>query len=343
MRRRTVVFSVVVVALLAVLLGVGLISRGGAHKPEPTAVANARTSRPPPEMPDPSNPNPGGRKPLEGEELISYLRSQFGMKLANPYVQVRMLEKLLRQFRKSHPDTWHAEILAVLRAAFPDRYAELVGTLQHWIDYERWHDENKGKLMELPEAERRKALWDKRNELFGKGAAEQIWQSELKNQTFADALKAIDTPGSSINDKLSMYRESIDDIYQENAEQFLANHRQEVMNRFLDLPTVQQELSAMTPEQRSQSLRQIRQGMGLDAEALARWDTLDQTRDARWDAGARYMKEREALAQKHQGEELERQLQPLREKYFGAEAETVAGEEASGFFRFTRPRVWGRN
>ncbi|HEX8821120.1 MAG TPA: hypothetical protein VF794_14420, partial [Archangium sp.] len=86
-----------------------------------------------------------------------------------------------------------------------------------------------------------------------------------------------------------------------------------------------------------------REEMGLDDEALKRWDELDKVRDTRWEVGSQYMSEREALAQQYSGAELETKLQELRTRYFADEAGTVAEEEETGFYRFSRPRQWGRN
>ena len=99
----------------------------------------------------------------------------------------------------------------------------------------------------------------------------------------------------------------------------------------------------MAPEQRRQTMREVRKGLGLDDEALARWDELDRTRDQRWDGGARYMSERTALADTYSGEELELRVHELRVRYFGGEADTIRSEEQSGFFRFERERRWGRD
>ena len=115
------------------------------------------------------------------------------------------------------------------------------------------------------------------------------------------------------------------------------------MDRFLDLESVQKDLSSAGPEERAQSLREIRKGLGLSEEAIQRWEVLDGERDARWDAGAKYMQEREALAKQLSGADLEARLKELRSRYLGGEAEVVGEEEQNGFFRFTRPRRWGRN
>ncbi|MBN1206528.1 MAG: hypothetical protein JXB05_16700 [Myxococcaceae bacterium] len=292
----------------------------------------------------PSTPAPTGGAEQSLEELSAFLRNRYGAKLKEPYVQIKMLEDLMRYFQKRNPDRWQEELLAFLKQEFPEMYEELAATLRNRLDYEKWVKDNQSYLRGLGEKERRTAMWDARNRLFGKEAAERIWASELKNQAVADTLVALDSKqDANLQQKLSTYKQRLQEIYGEQSEAYLARHQQEMMNRFLDMSSIQEELTAMTPQERTQSLRTIRKEMGLNEEALQRWDTLDQTRDARWEAGARYTEERVALAKQLSGAELEAKLQELRARYFGPEADIIAQEEASGFFRFERPRQWGRN
>lgn len=280
----------------------------------------------------------------EFEALASAMRERYGARLDEPSVQIRMLEDLMRHFQKRSPDRWREELLAFLKQAFPERYEELAAMLRNREDYEKWVKDNDAYLRGLGEKERRAALWDARNRLFGKEAAERIWAAELKNQAVADTLRTLDTTeGASVTEKLSTYKKKLQEVHGEAADAYVARHQQELMNRFLDLSSIQRELGELAPAQRAQQLRTIRKEMGLDEEALTRWDSLDQTRDARWDAGARYMEERAALAKELSGADLEAKLQEVRARYFGAEADIIAQEEASGFLRFERPRVWGRN
>lgn len=286
------------------------------------------------------------RKELPGEleQLSTYLRGRYGEKLKEPYVQIKMLEELMRYFQKRSPDRWQEELLAFLKQEFPEMYDELASMLRNRMDYEKWVKDNDAYLRGLSPQERRAAMWDARTRLFGKEAAERIWASELKNQALADTLAALDAKqDANLRQKLSAYKQRIQEIYGEQAQAQIARHQQEMMDRFLTLSSVQQELSELPPELRSQNLRAIRQEMGLDEEALKRWDALDQTRDVRWEAGARYMAERQSLAKQFSGAELEAKLQEVRARYFGTEADLIAHEEASGFFRFERPRQWGRN
>jgi len=291
----------------------------------------------------------GPRESLRGpmrtpEDMVSYLRSRYGARIKDPHAQMRMLEELMRHFQRLNPTGWEADLLALVQQAFPELYDELALRLRQRMDYERWMKEHQAELQERPAAERRAALWEERNQLFGKEVAEKIWAGELRNQAVADALTSIDAlPNASIGERMSKYKESLAKTYGKDTEAYVQAHQQELMNHFLDLASVQKDLGAQAAAQRSESLRTIRKEMGLDDEALKRWDALDQVRDTRWEVGSQYMSEREALAQQHSGAELELKLQELRSRYFPDEAQTIAEEEESGFYRFTRPRQWGRN
>ncbi|QRK11456.1 hypothetical protein JQX13_16100 [Archangium violaceum] len=277
-------------------------------------------------------------------DLVSYLRSRYGARIRDPHTQMRMLEQLMRHFQQLNPTGWEADLLALLQQAFPELYDELALRLRQRLDYEKWVKEHRAELRDKTNDERRAAVWEERNRLFGKDVAEKIWLAELRNQAVADSLEAIDAlPNANVQERMARYKQSLGKTYGESAQAYMQTHQQELMNRFLDLGSVQQELGAMTPDQRARSLRSIREEMGLDEEALRRWEDLDRRRDVRWEVGSQYMSERELLAQQYSGPELEARLTELRSRYFSDEAETLAQEERSGFFRFTRPRQWGRN
>ncbi|PTL79676.1 hypothetical protein [Vitiosangium sp. GDMCC 1.1324] len=284
-----------------------------------------------------------GAEPPAGD-LVSYLRSRYGAHIRDPHTQMRMLEQLMRHFQKLNPTGWEADLLAVLKQAFPELYDELAQRLHQRLDYERWVKEHHAELRDKPEKERRAALWEERNQLFGKEVAEKIWAAELRNFAVADSLASIDAlPNATVQDRMAQYKQNLTKTYGEHTQAYVQAHQQELMNRFLDLGSVQKDLGTMTPELRAENLRSIRKEMGLDEQALQRWNELDKVRDTRWELGSQYMSERELLAQQYSGTELEARLTELRSRYFSDEAQTIAEEEESGFFRFTRPRQWGRN
>lgn len=276
--------------------------------------------------------------------IIEHLRSRYGANIGNRRVQIKLIETLMRQYQKEDPEHWREKLLEAVRAAFPDRYDEIAKNLDRRIEYERWMKENRERLEGLDPDERRAAIRAERERLFGKEAADEIWSSEQKNQAVADTLKEVDNlQGKNIGDKLATYKERLEEIYEENYDTYLDQHRHEAMSRFMGLDSVQADLDAMSAQERAENLREIRKGMGLDEAALKRWDTLDQERDARWDKGKKYMSEREALVAAYHGQDLEEKLAALQRKTFGDEAEVIAAEEASGLFRFKRPRKWGQN
>jgi len=343
MRRRKIP---ILAALAAVAVGVLLVARLWlAEPPKAATTAGAMTSALAVGAGSASPVPPSSASlPSDLNELVAYVRARFGKNIANSYVQIQMLEKLMRYFQAKNPTGWQADLLAAMRVAFPERYAEIAANLQHRIDYEAWMKSNNERLRGLGERERREALREARRRLFGEGAADEIWASEQKSQAIADALAAVDArPDATVGDRLGQYRESLQETYQENTDTFLQNHRQEALDRFLTLQSVQRELSSLALADRAAALRDVRKGLGLDDAALARWDTLDHERDHSWDVGLKYMAERAALARQYSGEVLEAHLQELRARYFGAEAATIANEEASGFFRFDRPRTYGLN
>ncbi|MCY1020640.1 hypothetical protein [Pyxidicoccus sp. MSG2] len=358
MRTRTKVMLGGVVAVLGLLAGVGLLTPGRAAVDPTPARPSSPDTRPRAALPSPAplattasgaagaapaaSPQEAGDAELEA--LVTAMRERYGARLDEPSVQMRMLEELMRFFQKRNPDGWREELLAFLKKAFPERYEELAAMLRNREDYEKWVKDNDAYLRGLGEKERRAAVWDARNRLFGKDVAERLWAAEMKNQALADTLRSLDAmEGATVTEKLSTYKQQIKETQGVAADAYLARHQQELMNRFLDLSSIQRELTQMEPAERSQNLRTIRKEMGMDEEALQRWDSLDRTRDTRWDSGARYMEERAALAKELSGEALETRLQEVRTRYFGTEADIIGQEEAGGFFRYERPRVWGRN
>jgi hypothetical protein len=344
--RRRIAIAAAVVAAVAVAVVVLIVRPWGAPAAATgPGASGARTGAPAGERAGASGgARAGAPLPADLAELVAFLRGKYGKHIASSYVQIQMIEKLMRHFQEKNPAGWQAELLAAVRAAFPERYEEIAANLQHRLDYEAWLASNRDRLKKLGERERRDALWEERKRLFGEQAADEIWSSERKNRAISDGLAEIDARrDATVSDRLAQYKETILETHQENTDAFLQSHRQEAMSRFLALESVQRELAGLPPAQRAAALRDVRKGMGLDEAALGRWDTLDLERDGRWAVGQKYMAERAALAKQYAGDALEPHLQELRARYFGVEAGTIADEEASGFFRFEQPRKYGLN
>ena len=77
---------------------------------------------------------------------------------------------------------------------------------------------------------------------------------------------------------------------------------------------------------------------------MREWKIRDADNNQRWDVGLKYMAERKKVVEEFQGPEQQEKLKALREQYFKDEAQTIQlEEEKDGFFRFERPRFYGRN
>jgi len=274
------------------------------------------------------------------QDVVQYFREKYGKTIHHKHTQVMLVEKLMGYLMKMYPDDWVVYMYAMLREIFPGMENEIFDTFEKLHKYNTWLKENQNDLAQLNSKDKRNALWEKRYEIFGQDA-DQVWEAEKRIEPIYNALDTIQESDMPFNEKLSLYKQSIQEAYKSNTDTFVARKQQELMNSFLDVESVQKDLANMTPQERKENLKEVRKAMGLDSAALQRWEELDQVRDQRWDAGMQYMQQRAELEKKYTGAELEKQLDSLRMKYFGDEAETIKNEEESGYYRFSQPRKYG--
>jgi hypothetical protein len=147
----------------------------------------------------------------------------------------------------------------------------------------------------------------------------------------------------SLDARLERYREALEAHRAEAPETALLASPSMQAEIFLRMEGVQRELAALSPSARSGELAHIRRELGFDDGQIARMEEVDDRRQARWDNGLAYMQERARAVATFEGDALDAELHSLREEYFAHEAETIAAEERDGFFRFERPRIYGRN
>lgn len=285
--------------------------------------------------------------PASTDDLEAFrerLMARFEGRLDHPRGQIRLLEELMRYLNQFDPEHWRESLSALLLSWFPDRGEELLNRAEAMIAYQDFMEQQQYTLRSMGPDERRDFIWAKRRELFGE-AAEDIWQSELRNHALSESLKNLDQqPGPTLA-KAEEYSRAIQDAYGDEAARVMERRRQELTDRFLSLTSVQQSLHEQAPEQRYETLRGIRQQLGMEEQALNRWDQLDRTRDERWARGETYETKRQAIVEKYQpGPEREEALNSLSQEIFGDEmAATIRDEEAAGYFRFQESRVYGQN
>lgn len=332
--------------LLACLLGGVYLAwpmldkRGGRE----VAISGAAASLRP--MAPPTAHKPPMEAPLTLTEadakFVRELREKFAGVIHIKHAQIKLIEQVMAYLQRLYPDDWQDRVYAYLRTLFPDLAGALYEKFQQLVRFNDWLRDNRNTLMQMPAASRRQALWDARREAFGEDA-EQIFAGVVRNERLQDALAGLESAENlRFDEKLSVFMDAVHEIHGANAGHFIQNRQTELMNRFVEVPTVQADLRAMPAEERSMALRQMRSAMGLDEAALSRWDQLDRQRDQSWDSGQRYLAERRRIESEYEGEARDEQMQALRQREFGEEADIIRNEEEAGFYRYDRERRYGR-
>lgn len=248
----------------------------------------------------------------------------------------------------THPADGKALFYAILQRSFPEYTGDVMQTLDRLDQYNRWLDENKERLSRMTATERAAALWEKRRELFGEDA-EKIWSGEMlateaRNAQVQDALAMLnESDDTNIEEKAEVYRDILRETYEGSPEEYILEQNYLLSKVFFSIDSVQEELKQMSPDQRQEEIDRIRRKMGCTEDQVEAMAKRDADNEMRWGIGLEYMDEREQIVQEFQGQQREEKLKALREQYFQDEAETIELEEKDEFFRFKRPRIYGRN
>jgi len=173
--------------------------------------------------------------------------------------------------------------------------------------------------------------------------AEAARAAQAEEQALRDAILGVAEAGDlPLDARLERYREAVRAAQTDDPGAPL-EHPGMLAEAFLRTEAVQAELAALSPAARSRELAHIRRELGFGDEEIARMEEIDAWRESRWQNGLAYMQERARLTATFEGDALEAELHALREEHFAHEAPTIEAEERDGFFRFERPRVYGRN
>jgi hypothetical protein len=285
--------------------------------------------------------SPGAGNPNLSREEVSLLREPYVKRIHEPAVQLAALEDIQSHLEGRFPWAWQGRMNATIGAVFPEDREELVSMYGRLSRYDTWLKSEWAALMGKPD--RHELLWKKRREIFGR-EADFIWAGELKSAGVLGNLDEIDKEkGFTITGKLTAFENEIRKAYGGDTDAYMDTRRQDLLEKFFTMPGVQAELKAMDHLTRRETLMIVRRAFGMDEETLARWEKLDMIRDRRWENGMAYMEERTRIIGAFQGEGRELRIRNLRERYFGAEAPVIAGEEQAGYFRFRAGRIHGLN
>ncbi len=294
--------------------------------------------------------------PLKSENLLDIhdiskriankLKEQYGEHIHLLSVQAALFT-LRASVLKNYPKQGLMYFNQAVSLAFPEFSASILNIMNAIVLYQNWFESHKSELNAMAEYERHEITWQKRYELFGDDA-NLIWnerqpmlshdeQEAIKQIQVLD--KAFDMP---FDTRLEQLQASIINAYGSNI-QMAALTPGLVVTTFLSFESVQKDLHEMPPETRQLKINETREKLGFSENQVFKLAAADQKRQSRWDNGYAYMAERKELMAQLSGHVLEQGLDTLRNKYFEAEAQTFKKEETSGFYRYERPRVYGRN
>lgn len=288
-----------------------------------------------------------GSKQSVEDRLVSEIKTFYGKTISEKSTQVTLL-KAKRFVLQLYPEDGEKRFYNILNQAFPDLADEIDKILVKLEKYQRWLEKNENVLAPMGSLEKKRRLWEKRQEIFGDDAGE-IWSEEVlayekRRENIRYALKFLgQSDDIPIYEKIEIYKTALQEAYQDSPEAYVLNNRDMLAKVFFGLDSVQNELKKLDREERRFEINRIRSGIGFSREQVEKMELVDEYKERRWKNGMAYMRERELVSKELEGDALDKRLRELREMYFGHEAKTIALEEKDNFFRFNRPRVYGRN
>ncbi|HPC47388.1 MAG TPA: hypothetical protein PLW83_05040 [Deltaproteobacteria bacterium] len=336
MKGKTIRAIVAVAAVIAASAAVVLVVR--ARHDAPPLAKDASSLRLP--------GSPSATASPFGKEYVKELRKYYGASIGKRSTQAALIG--LRDYFASMGAQGAETFAGLVRQAFPEEAGRIMETIAKLDLYERWLRDNRKILLAMSPEERLDKLWRKRTELFGDEARE-IWTGEMlateaRMSKVRETLETLnEADGSTMEEKLEVFTGVLEQTYGGTPESFVLEQKDILSKVFFSIDSVQEDLKRLDPVSRQERINAIRRKMGFTEEQVASMARRDADRELRWQTGLRYMEDRDELTRTFQGEELERKLRELRERYFDDEALTIELEEKDGFFRFKRPRIYGRN
>lgn len=290
--------------------------------------------------------NQAGEPDEFNTQMVQELIIKYGDDIDNPAVQANLFK--VREFIISrYPEDGYMRFIEIIRSAFPEQAESILNIIKLMDQYTQWLAENYTQLNDMSPLERDGHLWKKRRALFG-DAADAIWSDEraLLAQKQRNVQQEIHRLGLatdlSIDEKLYQLTTTLSENYGETAQDLVIDPGM-VATVFFNFDSVQQTLKSLPPEDRQAEINRVRLQLGYNEEQVKQAQEKDERRNQRWENGLSYMAERQALVDQLEGDALDTALSALRQTYFKAEAYTIEKEEISGFYRYARPRVYGRN
>jgi hypothetical protein len=280
------------------------------------------------------------------KKIAEKLREQYSQDIHRLSVQASLF--ILRQsVIKTYAKHGLAYFNEAVTLAFPDYAGSILNIMDGIVLYKEWFEENETMLETLAEYDRNESVWQKRYEIFGSNA-DLIWgdAKPMLSESERETLKQIEALDQAFDmefdTRLEQLHSSLVSAHGSGLTMFSLTPGV-IATTFLSFESVQKDLELMDNSERQLKINGVRETLGFSKEQIEKLAIADQKRQIRWDNGYAYMQARQELLANVDSAAVEQELDELRNKYFKHEAQTFKKEEASGFFRYERPRVYGRN
>jgi hypothetical protein len=353
MNRKKSLAALFVVSLVATMAVVYLVTSSSPVRP-PASTEEAASDQAGESTLAAARREPRGATPRSEDEqeeleqrLVLMLRHLYGDRISSTGVQILMAQVRI-QVQTLFPLDWQQRFPRILEAAFPGFSAKILATLANVDAFDRWMAANEAMLAGLTPEEREKTLLAKKQELFGVAAVEELEaetrESQKRETAMHDTIRSLEeSDDTTLDQKLDVYMDELKKNFGDGPNAIALENSSALAHAFFGLESVSRQLAALDPKARQEKINDIRRELGYDDEQIAALEEDDREKEARWQTGYSYMNERRALEGRYSGADLDQQLAALRQRYFGEESHTIGLEEKDGFFRFERPRFYGRN
>ncbi len=279
--------------------------------------------------------------------MVKKLREMHAHNIAEVKVQLALLD--LRNFiLESYPDNGAALFEHIIRLAFPKLSEKILVLINNMDVYQAWHEGNQLALNDLMALERDGKIWKKRNELFGEELAHEIWSDEIdaeeqRQQDVMSTVTMLDTADDiTMDERLFLLQSTLQEHYDGKVESFLVDKGM-ISGIYFNLASVQKDLHQLNEQERQVQINDSRRQLGFSEKDIDYLANQDTKREARWQNGYGYMAKRDELQGSLQGQALDTAMAELQVKFFKHEAPTISKEEQQGFYRYERPRLYGKN
>lgn len=279
-------------------------------------------------------------------QLAQELVTKYGDKIDHLAVQANLFK--VREFVIGrYPEDGKTRFNDIIYLAFPQQAESIINIIKLMDQYTQWLAENYTQLNDMSPLERDGHLWEKRRAIFG-DAADIIWSDEraLLAQKQRNVQQEIHRLGLandlSTDEKLYQLTTTLSENYGETAQDLVIDPGM-IAAVFFNFDSVQQTLKSLSPEERQAEINRVRKQLGYNETQIEQAQQKDEVRNQRWEKGLTYMAERQQLVDTLDEPALETALAKLRVTHFQKEAYTIEMEELSGFYRYARPRLYGRN